>query len=160
MTFMGHLLTSKSSFSLPRSNRLVCVVAVWQLLLVGRQEDGRHRPPQPALLPRLRPGQRGRAAPGRLPLHVLVGPEERAVPGAHHGRGHHGALDGHVARQQEEEVTRCARRRRRRRGCGDARAQTIVTEEGGVRKEGLALSVTDNAIFCPPREANRRMGGQ
>ena len=115
---MGHRLTSNSS--LPRSHRLVGVVAVRLLLLVGGQEDRRDRPPQPALLPRLRPGQRGRAAPGRLPLHVLVGPEERAVPGAHHGGRHHCALDGHVARQQEEEV------HRRGRDGGDSRAQTIV----------------------------------
>ena len=106
-----------------RSHRLIGVVAVRLLLLVGGQEDGRDGPPQPALLPGLRPGQRGRAAPGRLPLHVLVGPAERALPGPHHGRRHHGAVDGHVARRQEDEAAR--------RDGGDHRAQTIATEGGG-----------------------------
>ena len=96
-------------------------MAVRFLLLVGGQEDRRDGPPQPPLLPGLRPGQRGRAAPGRLPLHVFVGAAQRALPGAHHGRRHHRPLDGHVARQQEEE----AARRRGRRGGGD-RAQTIA----------------------------------
>ena len=115
-----------------RSHRLIGVVAVRLLLLVGGQEDGRDGPPQPALLPGLRPGQRGRAAPGRLPLHVLVGPAERALPGPHHGRRHHGAVDGHVARRQEDEEAT------RREDGGDHRAQTIATEEAG-SGAGLAL---------------------